>query len=307
MFIFISLVDYSVLQYYWKFLLGVITAVLVITYLLGDVRFGAVRWVSFGTFSAQPSEFAKIILVIALSYTLSYKEKYLSHSLGLFKLGIMVIPLMILVLIQPDLGTFIILSNVFIFVLFSAGLDIKYLFLGFIGLGFLSAPIWNLLHAYQQKRILVFLNPGLDTQGFGYNVFQSVIAIGSGGLTGKGFLRGTQSHLGFLPAFWTDFIFASFAEEWGFLGVIVLLIMFILLLICIVKIYTKARDSFGRLLCAGVFIIFFTQFFINVGMNLGIMPVTGIPLPFVSYGGSSIISLFISLGIVHSVWVWRKV
>ena len=306
-FLLISLIDYSIYKYYWKHLLAFITLLLLITYFVGDVRFGSVRWFSIGVFNIQPSEFAKVILIISLSSILSSKEKYLESFWGLIKLSLVTTPLLFLVLLQPDLGTFIILSGLFASLLLFAELDLKYVLLGFIILGFLSAPIWNSMHDYQQKRVLVFLNPGLETQGSGYNVLQSIIAVGSGGLLGKGFLRGTQAHLGFLPAFWTDFIFASFAEEWGFLGVVVLLLLYGYFLASIVKVFSSSSDPFGRFLCVGIFIVYFIQITINIGMNLGVMPVTGIPLPFMSYGGSSLISLFISLGMVNSVWIWRKV
>ncbi len=307
LFLFVSMIDYSIYKYYWKYLLIFITLLLLVTYFVGDVKFGSVRWFSVGVFNVQPSEFAKIVLIISLSSVLASKERYLSSFWNLFKLILITAPLLILVLLQPDLGTFIILSGLFVSMLLFAGLDLKYILLGFIVLGFLSTPIWNSLHDYQQKRVLVFINPGLETQGSGYNVLQSIIAVGSGGLLGKGYLRGTQTHLGFLPAFWTDFIFASFAEEWGFFGVTILLFLFGFLLTSIVNVFSKSTDPFGRFLSLGIFSVYFIQLVINVGMNLGVMPVTGIPLPFMSYGGSSLISLFISLGVVNSVWIWRKV
>jgi len=151
-----------------------------------------------------------------------------------------------------------------------------------------------------------FLNPELDILGSGYNVIQSIIAVGSGGILGRGFGHGTQSHLQFLPVFWTDFIFASFAEEWGYLGVVALLALYSLLLLSVLFVAYKTKNSFGSMVCIGVFSMLFFQFLINVGMNLGLMPVTGIPLPFVSYGGSSMVVSFLLLGLVQSVWIHNK-
>ena len=177
---------------------------------------------------------------------------------------------------------------------------------GFFLLSLGSSQIWNVLKDYQKKRILVFLNPQLDDLGAGYNVIQSLIAVGSGGLFGKGFGMGSQSHLNFLPAYWTDFILASFLEEWGFIGFMVLILFFISLLFFILGVSFKAKDFLGVSLSIGVFIILFSQFFINVGMNLGLMPITGIPLPFMTYGGSALVTNLAMMGLVQSIWINRN-
>jgi rod shape determining protein RodA len=189
-------------------------------------------------------------------------------------------------------------------VLFFAGLDKWYFIISFLALGIFSSPLWGILKDYQKKRMLVFLNPSLDVLGSGYNVIQAQIAVGSGGLFGKGFGHGTQSQLNFLPAHWTDFAFASFSEEWGFVGVALMVLLFLLLLIVLMLIYKRTQNGGGSLIVGGVFAVFLTQFLINVGMNLGVMPVTGIPLPFISYGGSSILVSLLLLGLVQSVIIY---
>jgi rod shape determining protein RodA len=207
-----------------------------------------------------------------------------------------------LVFIQPDLGTSIVLVLVVLGMLLYTNFNKIYFLILLSLFGILSAPVWNLLADYQKERILVFLNPQLDVLGAGYNVIQSLIAIGSGGIFGRGFSQGTQSHLHFLPAYWTDFAFASFAEEWGFIGVVVFFGLYTAFLFIILRVAFIVKDSFGSVLCFGVFLVFLVQFIINVGMNLGLMPVTGIPLPLVSYGGSSLLISCILLGLVQNVW-----
>ena len=218
-----------------------------------------------------------------------------------------IVPLFGLVFIQPDLGTSIVIISIVLAILWFGGLKKIYFVVSLLLVGVFSTPLWSLLKDYQRERILVFLNPSLDILGSGYNVIQSSIAIGSGGLFGRGFGRGTQSHLQFLPVFWTDFVFAAFAEEWGFVGVMLLLSLFTILFFIILTISVKTKDSFGSLISIGVFTVFFLQFIVNVGMNLGIMPVTGIPLPLVSYGGSSLLTSAFLLGLVQSVWIHEKV
>lgn len=302
----ISVIDYSFYKYYWKYIYGLILVLLTLTFVLGTVVFGSARWLDLGSFSFQPSEFAKVAVIISISAFVVSSSKVLGSPLQLLKLLVFIAPSVILVFLQPDLGTALIIMGIMLFILFFAGLSKIYYLTGFIAAGILSTPIWSLLHDYQKERILVFLNPQLDVLGSGYNVIQSLIAVGSGGIFGRGFGRGTQSHLQFLPAYWTDFIFASFAEEWGYVGVSILIVLFFLLLCLLIYVACSVNDVFGSLLVVGVFAVFFLQFTINVGMNIGIMPVTGIPLPLVSYGGSSLITSFILLGLVQSVWVYRK-
>lgn len=303
----VSIVDYRLWGFFWEPLYLITFVSLLLTYLLGNEIFGSARWLQFGTFTFQPSEFTKFVVVVVVSYLISIKSSSLLLPRYVGKVLLFVLPLFILVLIQPDLGTSIVLLSIVFGILWFGGLKKMYFFVAFLLFGVFSSPVWSFLKDYQKERILVFLNPSLDVLGRGYNVIQSTIAIGSGGLFGRGFGRGTQSHLQFLPVFWTDFIFAAFAEEWGFVGVVVLLLLYVLLLAAIINVAVKTKESFGSLLCVGVFVILFLQFLVNVGMTLGVMPVTGIPLPMVSYGGSSLLTSAILLGVVQSVYIHEKV
>ncbi len=299
----ISLLDYSVLASFWKQFYFLNLFLLVLVFVLGRTAFGSTRWLTLFGFSIQPSEFAKFTLILMLGALISQKPSRLHNIKGLFQLLVPFIAFFVAVVIQPDLGTSLILFATFFGVLFYMGLSKIWFLAGLSLIGILSSPIWSFLKDYQRERILVFLNPQLDNLGSGYNVVQSLIAAGSGGIFGKGFGQGSQSHLEFLPAYWTDFIFASFSEEWGFLGLSVLLLFFTILLGSILFVSRKSENTLGVALCVGVFITLFFQFFINVGMNLGIMPVTGIPLPLMTYGGSSLITNMAMLGLVQSVWI----
>jgi rod shape determining protein RodA len=298
----VSLIDFRLYRSIWKISYFGVLGLLIFTYILGEVRFGSARWIDLGFTTIQPSEFAKIVLILTLASLISLSKESISSIKNVLKIGLYAVPLICLVLLQPDLGTSIVLSSIVLVGLFYAGISYWYFLIGFTVFGIFSAPIWAVLHDYQKRRILVFVNPELDVLGSGYNVVQSLIAVGSGGIFGSGFGRGSQSHLNFLPAHWTDFAFASFAEEWGLVGSITLITFFTAL--CTVLLYTavKSEDSLGSVLSIGVFTVFFVQFIINVGMNLGVMPVTGIPLPLISYGGSSLLTSMVLLGISQSVW-----
>lgn len=300
----ISFLDYRLLKPYWKGFYFVTLGLLVLTKVLGEVRLGSARWLNLGGIVFQPSELAKIALILLLASFLSEDLSILNNLKKVFTLCLHVLPLGFLVLVQPDLGTSLILFGVFAFVLFYAGFKKLYFLVVFLILGALSSPVWNLLHNYQKRRVLVFLNPSLDALGSGYNVAQALIALGSGGVLGSGFGKGTQAKLNFLPAFWTDFIFASFGEEWGFLGVALLLLFIFLLCLSILHVIYRKQELFGTLLCVGIFGTFFLQAVINIGMNISLLPVTGIPLPLMSYGGSSLIVSMVLLGLVQSVWLY---
>lgn len=302
LFVVCSYFDYTVYKYIWVYIYVLCVALLAVTYFLAEQRFGSVRWLDFGFFTFQTSEFAKFALVLSIPVIAINRLGEINTFKTLFILGVTLALPVGFVLLQPDLGTSLVMLSVFVGVLFFAGLSKVYFFVCALIFGIFSAPIWHFLHDYQKNRILIFLNPQLDVLGSGYNVIQSMIAVGSGGLVGKGFGRGTQANLSFLPAHWTDFIFASFAEEWGFIGVMLLITAFLLLFLVILNTCLKSDDLFGKLICVGVFMVFFTQFTINIGMNLGIMPVTGITLPLVSYGGTSMIFSLALLGIVNNIW-----
>lgn len=301
-FLLFSSLDHAYLKHLWKYIYLVSVILLLITFAFAELRLGAARWIEIGGLTFQTSEFAKFALILAVS---SMIENNLSGIKDLRFLGILVLLMALpvfLIFVQPDLGTTLVLLSTFLGMLFFSGINKMYFLYVFLAAGIFSAPIWHILKDYQKNRILVFLNPQLDVLGSGYNVIQSLIAVGSGGFWGKGFGRGTQANLKFLPAHWTDFIFASFAEEWGFFGVILLIFSFCLLLVTILYVAYKSEELFGKIFCVGVFMVIFIQFMVNVGMNLGVMPVTGVTLPLVSYGGSSMIITMLLLGVVHNIW-----
>ncbi len=287
---------------YWALI--VILAVLLAA---GEQISGSQRWFALGPFSFQPSEFAKIATVLVLAKYLANRQdraRAWTTILGAFLLT--GIP-MVLILREPDLGTALIFIPLVFGMLYAFGAPLQRLFL-IGGAGLLASPlIWTLLKDYQRQRLIVFLNPSADRLGAGYNIIQSKIAIGSGGLTGKGWLSGTQGQLRFVPEHHTDFIFSVLAEEWGFLGVIVVLMLFALLLLQVLRVSRFARDLTGSLTAVGLTMILFTQVAVNLGVATGVLPVTGMTLPLVSYGGSSLIVTMSLLGILTSIWAGRKV
>jgi len=307
LFVFVTFVDYNFYKISWKYVYTLVLVILIVTLLFGETRMGSTRWINFGIFSLQTSEIVKVgIIIFTAGYVSSDKESL--RSLKKFiKLILIALPLIVLVLMQPDLGTTFVLFSVFLGILIYAGLSKFYLLAGIILAGIFSAPLWSLLQEYQKFRILVFLNPSLDLLGRGYNIVQALIAVGSGGILGKGYGRGTQTHLNFLPVYWTDFIVAAFAEEWGLLGITLLVSLYVVFLLVTLYCAYRTRDFFAELLVVGIFFMFLVQFTVNVGMNLGLLPVTGITLPFFSHGGSSMIISFFLLGIVGNVWMNRRV
>jgi rod shape determining protein RodA len=270
---------------------------------------GVQRWIRLGPFSFQPSEGVKIALVLALARFFSKNPKldgYLLRDLLFPFFGTTMAAA--LILLQPDLGTAIILVLILFSILFFVGIRLKsFLILTVSGLAGLPL-IWNyFLKDYQKDRILIFLNPGLDPLGAGYHIQQSKIAIGSGGLSGKGFLAGAYTKLGFIPARHTDFVLCNLAEEWGFLGFVVLLVLFLLVLLWGLQISIRSKDRFGAIVAFGVVALIFWHIFTNMGMVLGIMPVVGIPLPFLSYGGSSSMVFMVGLGLLLNISMRRYV
>ncbi len=269
------------------------------TLIFGVQTRGSTRWIDLGPFSFQPSEFAKPLIILAFAQFLSQSQlHYFSHLLKLIPL--VLIPT-ILVYLQPDLGSAFIFVIVLASMFFAAGLRFRHQLL-FLLTGLLASPaFWFLLKDYQKSRLLTFLNPELDPLGKGYNTIQSLIAVGSGQFFGRGLGHGTQSKLRFLPEYQTDFVFASLAEELGFLGSAFLLLTFIFLVTRIFSLASHSTTSFSYLSILGLGIMFASQLFINVGMNLGILPITGITLPLVSSGGSSLLTSLISLGLIISL------
>ncbi|RMD61384.1 MAG: rod shape-determining protein RodA [Alphaproteobacteria bacterium] len=275
---------------------------------IGVAGMGAQRWIDLGVIQLQPSEIMKVALVLALAryYHGIAMDEIGRPSLLLVPLAMIFVPAA-LVLKQPDLGTAVTLIMVGGAVLFCAGVRLwKFALVGALGLG--SIPVlWQFLHDYQRQRVLTFLNPESDPLGAGYHILQSKIALGSGGVFGKGFLQGTQSHLNFLPEKQTDFIFTMLAEEFGMVGGIALLIVYSLLLAYGVAIAMRARNQFGRLLALGLSFNLFVYVFINIAMVMGLIPVVGVPLPLISYGGTAMLTTMGALGLVMSVYIHRDI
>ncbi len=295
-------VKYSTLLYILNLLM--LLAVLV----LGSTKLGAKRWIDFGFFQFQPSEFSKIIVILTLSNFLvaRYTTKKNDGFSKIFMSLLHILPILLLVLKQPDLGTTLGIVFVYFVILFVSGINWR-VFGGIMGIIAVAIPVvYNFfLKAYQKQRILTFLDPEADKLGSGWNVTQSKIAIGSGGFLGKGIFNSTQSKLRFLPESHTDFVGSVFLEEFGLIGAIIILGLYWSLVIQIMDIGDKSRDEYGKYLCYGIAGVFIFHVLINVGMIVGIMPVTGKPLLLMSYGGTSMILSFIMLGIVQSVKMHR--
>ena len=284
------------------YVLGLILLVLV--FLFGIKVNGARRWLNIGITRIQPSEIMKLAMPLMLAW---YFHKY-EAALKLRHYAVAALLLLIpfgLVAKQPDLGTALLIGAAGFYVLFFAGLQWKIIF-GLAAAGIAAAPVlWTFLHDYQKKRILTLVDPTTDPLGSGYHIIQATIAIGSGGPTGKGWLQGTQTHLEFIPEKHTDFIFAVFSEEWGLIGNAVLLFLYLMLIIRGMMIAANASTLFARLLAGSITMSLFTYAFINMGMVSGIMPVVGVPLPFMSYGGTALATLCTGLGILMSIQTHR--
>lgn len=273
----------------------------------GTSALGAQRWIQIGPFTLQPSEFAKLIMIICLARLLSNnKTGYRTWKSLIPVAGLMALPTL-LIFIQPDLGTSLVFAAITFGMLYICGLNMKLVKKALIGFVVVFPLIWFfVLHSYQKMRILVLFNPSVDPYGSGYHVIQSKISIGSGGFVGQGLFAGTQSQLNFLPENHTDFIFSVIGEELGFIGAIFVLFLYFILLYRTLMISRSSGDSFGSLLACGIFSMWLFQIFINVGMTLGIMPVTGIPLPFMSYGGSALLMNLLCVGLLMNIYLRRK-
>jgi rod shape determining protein RodA len=338
----------NLLRFHW-YLYGANIVMLVAVMVLGSSAKGAQRWIYIGPFNFQPSEFAKIALIITLAAVLQQRQvKYLSEFV---KTLLITIPPWLLVFIQPDLGSSLVFGVIALVMLYWAGANPGWLLLlaspliaailyavsqplwvawaglmaiiawrtlpwpkmsalvavGInVGFGFLGTVFWNVLKNYQKERLIMFLDPGKDALGAGYHLIQSQIAIGAGGFWGQGITQGTQTQLNFIPEQHTDFIFSAIGEECGLFGSFLLLATFWYLCWRILKIATTAKDNFGSLLAIGILSMIVFQVVVNVGMNVGIAPVTGIPLPWISYGRSALLKNFISIGLVESVAAARR-
>ncbi len=298
--------DYKYLEQYADLLYLLCILMLIAVLAVGKFVAGSQRWLVFGPVTIQPSEFAKlsIIVVLAKYYSNAASPKGLGFRELTKPLFYTAIPF-ILVVRQPDLGTALLLGFIALAMTVFVKIERK-TFLALIGTGITCIPVvWFFLKGYQKKRILTFLNPDRDPLGAGYHVIQSKIAIGSGMITGKGYLEGTQNALSFLPEQHTDFIFSVLAEEWGLLGAGFLLFLFFLLIFMGLRIAHRCQDPFGTMLAMGITSMVFFHVIINIGMVMGLMPVVGVPLPLISYGGSSMLTIMVSIGLLLNISMRR--
>ncbi len=300
----ISQVPPHILRIWTPWLYGIGIIMLLATWVLGVGR-GTQRWLDLGFMRFQPSELMKLAVPMMVAWYLHPKVLPPAWKAVLFALGILLVPTL-LIIRQPDLGTALLVAASGLFTLYLAGLRWRIL-LGFTGLAAAAAPVfWLVMKEYQRNRVRTFLNPEADPLGAGWNIIQSKIAVGSGGITGKGWLNGTQSHLEFIPERHTDFILAVLSEEFGLLGVMLLMLVYLLLIARGLHIASTARDTGSRLLAGGLSLTLFVYVLVNGGMVTGVLPVVGVPLPLISYGGTSAVTLLAGFGIMMSVYGHRK-
>ncbi len=298
LYLFLYNLDYRVLKPVVKPVYVIIFWLLVIVFVIGFESRGSVRWIPLGIINLQPSELAKPVMIVCLAYFWAESKttwKNILKSLMIF------LPFFLLIFRQPDLGTALTLAFIWLVMLLCADISLIKVFFLTVSSVALTPLGWLALQEYQKQRIISFIFPTQDPLGKGFHVIQSMIAVGSGGLFGRGLGRGTQSRLQFLPEFRTDFIFAFIAEELGFMGSLIVLSLYSMVLFFCFRIFDRASDRLGQLISVGVMGMLFFQVLVNIGMNSGIMPVTGITLPMLSYGGSSMLATFLSLGLIGSV------
>lgn len=286
----------------WAYILFVLNILLLVfVSLFGRTKFGAQRWFAIGAFGFQPSEFIKLTLILVLSSHLGMRAKFAYKVTDLILPFIIIASPLALIFMQPDLGTALTLIPILFAMLFARGVRLKHL-VGIIILGLSSIPfMWHMLKEYQRERLAVFINPNADPLGAGYTMIQSRIAIGSGRILGKGWLSGTQNQLNFLPERHTDFIFSVIGEEGGFIGCALLIGLYAFLIYRAVKIADTTGDTYGKIMATGVMTMFACQVVINIGMASGFLPVVGIPLPLLSYGGSSLITSVAGIGLLLNI------
>lgn len=285
------------------YILGLL--LLIAVALFGTISHGARRWLNLGFMQIQPSELMRIAVPMMLAWYFASREGRPSVTNFIVGSLLLAIPVA-LIMKQPDLGTSLLIASSGFYVLFLAGLSWRFLLLAGASLLALMPIFWSLLHDYQRKRIEILFDPTQDPLGAGYHTIQAIIAIGSGGSAGKGWLNGTQTQLDFLPERTTDFIFAVFSEEFGFLGNMLLLTLFSVIIARGLVIASQAQNTFSRLLAGSITLNFFSYAFVNMGMVSGILPVVGVPLPLVSYGGTSLVTLYLGFGILMSIHTHKK-
>jgi len=299
----LSYMDYKNLKKYVWHIYGIGATLLLLVRFAGKKTLGAQRWIALGPFQLQPSEFVKVGIIIIIAYWIVTKYKNGINNLKDIIGSILpTMPLILLVLIQPDLGTTLITVSAFLFMIFLYGADMKPIWIIGIVLLLSAYPVYRfVLSSYQRTRVETFLHPEKDKKGSGWHVIQSKISVGAGGVLGKGVLQGSQSRLEFLPEAQTDFIFSVLSEELGFLGSSLVLFLYFALIYEIMRVSRIIQDDFGKLILYGLSGVFFMHVIVNVGMTIGLVPVTGKPLLFMSYGGSSFLASFIMVGLIESV------
>src|SRR6056297_1572606 len=313
--IFIQFFDYRIFKEYYQLIFGSTIIILIMTLFFGSNISGGRRSIDLGFINFQPSEITKIVFILVLATILDQNKDFDDLKELIIPFIYFLIPFSLIIL-ENDLGTALVLLAIFIIMLFVAGVNRKFLYVIFGG-GFLSVVLVITSHLffgtplpflkdYQLNRLIAFINPNIDPQGIGYNIIQSKIAIGSGRLTGKGLFEGTQNQLNFLPEKHTDFIFSVIGEEFGFIGAFVVIVLFFILIWQLFNIAVQAKDNYGRLVVSGIIAMFFFHIVENIGMTMGLMPITGIPLPFISYGGTSMVTSIIAIGIALNINIRKK-
>ncbi len=298
----ISFIDYDNYGKYAKYIYiaSLLALVAVLIFGTGLESNGSKSWIRFGPIGIQPAEVVKLGFIITFAKHLSMLSN-VNKPKNLLGLILHLLPIVGLIMLQPDFGTTMVFICIFAGMIFVSGLSYKYIFTAFIGIGCSIPIVWNLLKPYQKSRILVFLNPESDPLGRGYHVIQSKIAIGSGKIFGKGLYKGTQTQLEYLPVKHTDFIFGVIGEELGLIGCLLVIALLFTLVVRCIYVSNSSKDKFGSYICVGVAFMFMAHIFENIGMCIGLMPVTGIPLPFFSYAGTSLVTNLAAIGLVLSV------
>ncbi len=311
LFVLLQFINYRVLARFWWFLLIIVAAILAAVLLFGYEVNGSKSWIDLGISSVQPSEFAKILMVVVTASLLSKWPREKVNHVGFKKVSaslLAAVLIIVMVLLEPDYGTAFIFFLTYMGILFISGANFLYFFVimsATVG-GFFAAIKTGIIKQYQLDRILVFMKPDIQQQSIGYNLFQSKLAIGSGGFWGKGLFLGKQTNLSYVPEHHTDFIFSVIGEEMGFLGAIAVILIFAIIIWRCFYIAANSKNSFGTLIASGIGFIILSQTVINIGMTIGIMPVIGIPLPFLSYGGSNLLAIFIGVALVENIYLKRE-
>lgn len=303
LYLFISQLDYRTLVNLIKPMYFLTILLLIFVFILGIETRGSIRWIPLGFINIQPSEFAKPVMILFLAYFWSQRKVTWTE---IFKSLLWVLPILGLVFKQPDLGTTLTLGVIWVGCLIGAGVSFKKSLILLSIFAIIIPLLLSQLQDYQKQRFTSFLDPGRDPLGQGYNIIQSTIAVGSGQIVGKGLGQGTQSRLQFLPEFRTDFIFAAMAEELGFLGSGMILLIYLFLISYCLRVASRSADFLGFLICTGTAVMLLFQTAVNIGMNVGIVPITGVTLPLISYGGSSLVATLVAMGLVASVSRLRR-